>query len=157
MATENQLIKLEKIEEATEGVANRDIPETLSRGHQGYEKAIKSVMSAGIWAVTISIITLTEILIYLAYEVSRYYPLPLEPYQIALSVLFTTLSLTSGILGYKLWRLEATPQFVLISLIIILFTNLCCAIGILPLISAIITIIALTRFSTFCSWFRGIK
>ena len=47
MATEKQLLKLEKIQTITKDLTNKETPKVLSRGRVGYEKAVRSLMLAG--------------------------------------------------------------------------------------------------------------
>ena len=156
MATEKQLIALEKIKKVVDRTPNKMVPKKLSRGHIGYEKALSSIMLAGEWAVAVSIITVSLAIIFLAAKQFGTYD-GLRDYEIYLSVFSIILSITSGVLGYKLWHLEATPLFTLVILLALLVFNIFMVVGILPAISAVIDIVALSRYTTFCSWFRGVR
>ena len=156
MATEQQLIKLEKIQKITKEIEkNKEIPKALSRGHIGYEKAIRSVMWVGMWAVASSIIAVGVAILFLSIKWILVNGGP-KDYEIYLSIFSIICSITSGVLGYKLWNLEATPLFTLFALIFILLYNLLLVIGIIPLITVVIAIVALSRYGTFCNWFDGV-
>lgn len=156
MATEKQLIKLEKIKRVTDKTSNKQIPKALSRGRLGYERAIKSVMNLGQWAVVASIISVAAAALFLFIRWYTHYGI-LRDYEIIIPIVCIVCSIISGVLGYKLWNLEATPIFALISMLVILVCNTLTVFGILPLIVVIVDVIALCRYSTFCSWFHGIK
>lgn len=157
MATEKQLLKLEKIQKTTKDLSNKETPKALSRGRIGYEKAIRSLMLAGEWAVISSVVSIAAVVLFLIVKNLTVYYGPLRNYEIYLSIFAAACCVVSGVLGYKLWNLEATPLFAVISLSVIILCNVTLVIGILPAIVVITSIIALCRFGTFCSWFHGIK
>ena len=156
MATEKQLLKLEKIQTITKDLTNKETPKVLSRGRVGYEKAVRSLMLAGEAAAITSIFSIGGIILYIVIHAMGYHN-PINNYEIYLSAFATICCIISGILGYKLWNLEATPLFALISLLIIITCNLLLVFGILPAVTVVFSIIALCRYGTFCSWFNGIK
>ena len=159
MATEQQLLKLEaiqtKINRAKE--QGKDIATELSEGRIGYKKALNSVMTVGAWATITPMVAAAVIILRFVVPFLTIYAWAPKNYEIYLSVGALVACLVSGILGYKLWSLDATPLFTLVSLVIILICNSLLFIGVLPVITAILAIVALVRFSTFCSWFNHIK
>lgn len=158
MATESQLIKLEKINKIYDKTPEKKLPQVLSRGHIGYEKALKSIMRAGNWAIATSILSTGIIGTITAIKWINPYALGfLGKYDFSIAIILIVCSVISGVLGYKISKLDATPQYVLVALLIILIVNSCLFAGIFPIITAIMCIIALVRYSTFCSWFKGVK
>lgn len=156
MATEKELIQLEKIQEVMGETSSKDVPEKLSRGRIGYEKAIKSMRSAGTWTLAVSILSISAAIIFLALRLILFRNPP-KGYEIYGPILSIAISVLAGVLGYKLWKLQVTPLSSLVSLIIVTIYNLLLVCGIVPLIAAIVSIVALCRYSTFCNWFRGVK
>lgn len=159
MATEKQLLKIEKIQkDMNRARANKkDIAKELSRGRVGYEKAIRSMMTVGSWAAIVPILVAAAAILRFVIpflNISKYTP---EDYQIILLVIYLVACGTSSVLGYKLWNLDVTPFFALISLIVILACNLCLFMGVLPIVTAILAVVALVRWGTFCNWFNGVK
>ncbi len=155
MATEQQLIKLEKISKVVKNNKDKDIPNALSRGRIGYAKAIKSMMLVGEWATLTAILSVVIAIGFLAVRNITTYDGPSQ-YEINLAILVIVCSIISGVLGKKLWDLSVTPIFALVSLVFILACNLFLCIGILPVIVVILDIIAVIRYSTFCSWFHKV-
>jgi TRAP-type C4-dicarboxylate transport system permease small subunit len=156
MATEKQLLKLEKIKRVVKTTENKKIPGALARGREGYERSIRSVMKVGEWAVLTSIFGVAAAVIFLMVRYYTVYGGP-QSNEILLCAMTIIFGIVSGVFGYKLWSLEVTPLFAVVGLVVILFYNALLCIGVLPLVVVVLDIIALTRFSTFCSWFRGIK
>lgn len=156
MATENQLLKLEKIQAVVTSTPTKKIPYELSRGRLGYKNAIKSVMNVGMWALASAILSTALIVLFLGIKWLTTYNGPRD-YEIYLSAFGIIASVTSGILGWKLMTLQGTPIFTLIALLIILVVNVFLVIGVIPFFTVVFDIIALSRYSTFCSWFHGIK
>lgn len=156
MATEKQLLKLEKIKRVVKVTENKEIPAALARGREGYENSIRSIMRVGEWAALTAILSIGAAIIYLLVKYLTVYGGP-QSHEILLCVMAIGFGVLSGVFGYKLWNLEATPIFAVVGLIVILLYNALLCIGVLPLIVVILDIIALSRFSTFCSWFHGIK
>ena len=159
MATENQLKKLEYIKKQITSANERgESPaKVLSKGLEGYEKAIKSVSQVGMWATIGPIVAIAAIVlrVFLIHFPRNNWVM--SDQEIGTIIACIVACVISMVLGYKLWALNATPIFVLVSLLLILICNLVLFIGVVPVVTAILAIIALIRYSTFCSWFHSIK
>lgn len=156
MATEKQLIKLEKIDAICKKVDTKKVPEALAPNRVGYQVAIKSMMRVGEWATLTSILSVLALAITMIYRQFTHYN-GLEDFEIFAGLLMGAAIIVSGVFGYKLWQLEVTPLFALISLLTILVVNAILCIGIFPIVVVILDIIALSRYATFCSWFNKLK
>lgn len=154
MASEAQLVKLEKIKTIVDKTPNKEVPKALSKDHIGYEKAIRSITNLGQWAIASAIISIATAIIFLAFKFAASHIGPSNS-ELILSLLVIGLSATTGVLGYKLWNLQSTPEFTLFSVILILGCNILLVVGFIPFITAIKAIITISRFDTFRSWFAS--
>ncbi|MBR3122342.1 hypothetical protein IKF28_02780 [Candidatus Saccharibacteria bacterium] len=158
MATEFQLIKIEKIGKVCDKLPDKDVPKALSRGRIGYKFAIKSMMNAGQWAVASAIISVGLLVIVVVIKwINPMIIGYLSNSELLLAVLGIVCEIISGVFGYKLWQLQVTPLFALVALLFILCCNIFLFAGVIPIICVIMCVIALSRYTTFCSWFHGIK
>lgn len=159
MATEKQLIKLETIQKRanTARTQHKDIPEYLSGGRIGYKKALRSMITTGQLAVFTPMLACGVVAVKTVIEHAMTYNWYFSTPEILLLSATLAVSVISIVLGYKLWCLDVTPIFALVSLLIILVCNICLFSGILPLITVISAIVSLIRYSTFCTWFHNFK
>lgn len=158
MATQQDFEILGAIRQSYNEAKNnhQSIPQELSGGIAGYHKAIDSVRAAGQWSAIMSILASVLFIAVSAMQASVLDETLSSDFWSAVGgtlLLFAIIIAVCCTLGSKLYTLKATPTFTLVSLIILLITNLFLLVGLLPLISAILCIIALARWSTFKSWF----
>jgi uncharacterized membrane protein len=132
----------------------------LSCGKDYYRKAIGSIHLCGVWTILSATLVLIATVAYTIIDhiqnANLYQNMDVAyiiGYVIGLALIFVL----PFLFGIKLARLEITPTFALVSLIITLLFNLFFAVGIVPVISLIINIMALARWSTYKDWFNRLK
>lgn len=156
MATREQIetIEIIKREKTLAKEKHLKVLDELSGGLSKYKTAISTIMSVGSLAVVVSVISLVMTTI----DVVRYTQEGVVwDTQSILYVAFEYGVLaTTAVLGWKLSLLDATPLFILVSLIIILITNALLFAGILPWITVILAIIGLVCWGTYKNWFNDI-
>lgn len=155
MATieENEIV--EDIEKAISKAqsSKKDIPIALSKGKGYYRKAVSSIYYCGLWTtvsagIIFFILTLFSTLFFI--QGDAYYP---PAYIIAYFLIQSLVCIIPVIIGYKIYSLKTTPNFMLFLLILSLAFNLLLTAGIIPLIALIFNVLALVRYSTYRNWF----
>lgn len=158
MANSRQIQILDKIQEKRTFAKShhRNVATELSGGQPRYKSAINTMISVGAISVVVSMIILwKELFVWTYYIASCGWETIDNLTAIIIFLEFATF-ITTIVLGYKLSRVDATPTFAIVSLIIILIANLCLAAGIFPLITVILAIIGLARWGTYKDWFYNI-
>ena len=156
MATKEQLKILEVIkkEKALAKSKHLKVGEQLSGGYSKYKTAINTMISVGALSVVFSVIKIVmDIFDIAAYTAGGGF---WDDQSIILMALeFGVLAITA-ILGWKLYTLDATPLFILVSLIIIFVANAFLFAGILPLLTVVLSAVGLICWSTYRNWFNDI-
>lgn len=152
MASKEELYILKVIQQKRKEAKQQKqkIPFYLADDEPGYEKAINSVESTGAWATVISIATIVTSLA--LYMFSGQWDSGNVLFYIEVGCL-----VTCAVLGFNLYWLRVTPRFILTSLILILITSLVACTGIFPLITAIMAVITIVRWSTYKEWFYSMR
>lgn len=160
MATMQDFEILEAINSAKNEAkrSGKNIPVALSGGKEYYRKSIKSIIGSGKWTVTTSIyavalscvINLIDVI-----KLSQDYVIDWA-YVVGYFVGILLVAAIPIFFGAKLIKFNSTPTFTLVALIITLICNILLMAGVLPLISIILNIIAITRWSTYKDWFYKI-
>lgn len=155
MATSEQVRILDKIQKEKQYAKAHhiNVAEHLSGGQRKYKTAIRTMMTVGNLSVLVSILAFVAIAFLSLYSQDWGY-IPTST-MIYWGVEFAVL-LTTGILGYKLSEVDVTPTFALVSLLIILVSNLFLYSGIFPLITVATAIVGLVCWGTFRNWFYDI-
>lgn len=133
----------------------KKVTEHLSGGRKQYKTAINSIITVGSLSFVVSFLT---ILVASLNLFLNYYNYDISPSTNSL-ILYgceMLVSILTMILGWKLSRLNVTPRFVITSLIIILISNSLLFFGILPLLTAVFSIVGLVCWGTYKNWFYDI-
>lgn len=151
-----ELIKTKKQKAKEDG---KDLSYSLCGGKDYFRKAINSVQLSGFFTMFMSILlaifgVAVKAIQYI--QASPYYTINLG-IMIGEFIGIILLAIVPIVLGAKVMKLEATPTFVLVSLIITLIFNIFFTVGVLPLVALILNIIALVRWSTYKAWFYSLK
>lgn len=155
MATLDEIATLDLIQEKRAKAKSNhlDVATQLSYSKKRFRSAINTMISVGALAVTVSILILIKEAVSTIVLIAKgasftddYWALILIGCELAVFV-------TTIVLGYKLYKLDSTPTFVLVSLIIILVANGLLCFGIFPLATVILSVIGLVRWSTYKNWF----
>jgi putative Ca2+/H+ antiporter (TMEM165/GDT1 family) len=151
-----ELIKTKKQKAKEDG---KDIPYALSGGKEYFRKAINSVQLSGFFTMFMSILLAIFGVAIKAIQYIQMSPYYTINYGIMIGefIGIILLAIVPIVLGAKVMKLETTPTFVLVSLIITLVFNIFFTVGVLPLVALILNIIALVRWSTYKAWFCGLK
>lgn len=156
MATANEVETLELIKKLKTKAKSKgaNLANYLSSGKEKYRKAINSMISVGSLATVVSSLILLKSIVELTLFFVENWGMPIADYgALIFSVCEIVVFIITIALGINLASLKTTPTFALASLIIILIVNGLLAIGIFPIITVVIAIIGLVRWSTFKSWF----
>lgn len=151
-----ELIKSKK-QKAREG--NEDVSYALCGGKDYFRKAIQSVSNSGQFTLIVSLCLLAIGIVVKALQyisLSEYYTINYG-YMIGEFVGIIIVTAIPAIIGAKIMKLDSTPNFMLGLLIVTLIFNIFFTVGVLPLVALIMNIVALTRWSTYRSWFYSIK
>lgn len=159
MATENEVETLELVQKLKKTAKSRkvDVAHYLSNGKEKYLSAIRTMVSVGALTTFTSSLILFKAVFDLTSFVANNWGMPIADYSpLILHILEIAVFIVTIALGSNLASLNATPRFALISLIIILVANGLLAFGLFPLITVILAIIGLVRWSTYKTWFFSI-
>lgn len=156
MATTEQVKILEAIqkERAKARKKHLNVAEELSGGQKKYKTAINTMISVGALSIVVAVLTFTIS----AYNYVSFfsYGRRLDDQGWIMLVLQCAALITTLTLGLKLYKVDATPMFALVSLIIILVSNLLLFNGILPWITAALSIVGIVCWGTYKNWFYDI-
>ena len=159
MATESEIETLELIKKLKKASKNKGggLTKNLSGGKEKYRSALNTMISVGSLAAITSFIVLGKAVFDLSSFIANNWNVPIADYgALILYICEIGVFITTIFLGLNLATLEVTPTFALVSLIVILVANGLLAIGIFPLITVVLAVIGLIRWSTFKSWFYGL-
>lgn len=156
MATLEQLDIIDIIQEKRDEAKEKHIgvAKYLSGGREQYKTAINTIISVSALAIVSSAINILLAAFGLGSMLAQNVPMSTLDWVIAVSemaVYVTTLSIS-----FKLYYLNATPIFVLSSLIFILVTNAVFFMSITPCLTVILAIIGLICWGTYRNWFENV-
>lgn len=159
MATKQDFETIEIIQQKVQQAkSNHVAPEDeLTDGDLAYaKKALVSIRSALLWAsctVVLACVTIFALNIFNILVSGVAIPDSEKASFVGTALFLGAITIASFCLAIKAHTLEVTPTFMLVSLIFSLVANLLFFVGILPLVSVILLVIALCRFSTYKSWY----
>lgn len=159
MATKQDFETIEIIQQKVQQAKSNHIaPEDeLADGDLAYaKKALASIRSALLWAsctVVLACVTIFALNMFNILVSGVAIPDSEKASFVGAALFLGAITIASFCLAIKAHTLEVTPTFMLVSLIFSLVTNLLFFVGILPLVSVILLVIALCRFSTYKSWY----
>ena len=158
MATMEEFDTIEVIKAQKLSSKGTDIATSLSGGRKYYKKAIGSIRRSGAWTMWVTIAATVVAIVKAVFDIVQILQhdsldwIYVTGWFIGIiACCFLTL-----FFGYRVFKLESTPTFTLVSLIITLVCNLALSVGILPLVSLFLNIVALVRWSTYKDWFYRI-
>ena len=159
MATLEQIKTLDYIkkERLATKKAHKNIAATLCMGQNKYKTAINTMISIGalsiVFAIVGAIISAYDVYDLLSHGYGEY----ISTYNWLLIAAIFVIYAIEIVLGVKLYRLDATPIFVLVTLIIVLLGNIFLIGGILHWVVAIFAVIGIVCWGTFRNWFNHLS
>lgn len=157
MATLKQIKIIEIIqkERSVAKEAKLNVATQLSGGYSKYKTAINVMICVGALAVVFACLKLALDV----YNIAVFFAIGGQLDTAGwLSVIFElTICVVTLIIGAKLYKLNATPTFILVSLIIMLVCNLFVFGGIIPWLIVALSVVGIVCWGTYRNWFNDIK
>ena len=161
MATMRECETIEKIAKIKSRAKSSgdSVDSALSGGKEYYRKVLSSIRASGICTMVTSTVSLLAAVVYssIAYINFEDYPINEATEFVTLILVLLAFWAVPFIAGYMISKLESTPRFILGLLITTAIFNLPGSLIALPLISLIVNIVAIVRWSTYKDWFYNIK
>ena len=138
-----------------------DVSVSLSGGREYYRRAINSMRISGIWTIwatvwAYAVILTLNIIGDIRMMSSGEYNIDWFSYMAGKFLALLPFVIINIVFACKIRSLSATPTTTLVFLVFTMILNLLLFIGVLPLVSVVLNIIALTRWSTYKDWFYKI-
>lgn len=138
---------------------NKNPIAALSNGKEYYFKTINTIQNSGIWTMFCSLFCGVAAIAYNVTVLVRDYDYITVDWAYFIGYIVGVMIASSipAIFGYIIQKLETTPRFLLLSLIVTMVCNTLLLVGIVPVIAFVLNIIALVKWSSYNDWFYRIK